>query len=412
MTWAVRKDCRLCGCLDLDTVLELEPTPPANEFVKASDPVQEEIPLYLARCRDCGHVQLPVVVDPERLFRNYVYVSGTSPSFVEHFRSYAGECIDKFSMERGDLVVEVGSNDGTMLRFFKEAGMTVLGIDPAKAIAARATQDGIDTWPEFFSRLTIGKIDAVYKQRASLVVANNVFAHADDLKEIALAVKEVLNPDRGRFVFEVQYLISLVEDTLFDMVYHEHLSYHALAPLARFFKTLGMSLVDARRVDTHGGSIRCTVVPLPEKPRVDRLSALLIREAAALVLPTDPWGDMRRRISAAKDALRRFLDEETRSEREVCGYGAPAKLTTLCHQFGVNSGDVHLIFDDSPWKQNMLAPGTRIPVIAPVASYSDKEDHGAIVIFAWNFAKPIYRKLRGAGFAGRIFVPLPEFKEL
>lgn len=401
--WHVRSDCRLCGAKDLETVLELEPTPPANEFVKAEDPPQELIPLYLARCRDCGHIQLPVVVDPERLFRNYVYVSGTSPSFVQHFKNYAFDCIEAGKLQRDDLVVDVGSNDGTLLRFFMDAGMKVQGIDPAKAIAARATQAGVDTWPEFFTRETAQKVMWLHGKRTTLVVANNVFAHADDLRGIALAVKDLLDPDRGRFVFEVQYVVNLVENTLFDMVYHEHLSYHSLRPLMFFFHGLDMTLVDAELVDTHGGSIRCTVVPASGQPRSERLNDLLNAESDFFEDPTI-WERMRKRMDFAEEELSRYLEGHAETGEVVAGYGAPAKLTTLCCQFGIDRELIEYIVDDSPWKQGLLAPGTRIPIVEPGRPWPD-----AFVIFAWNFAEPIKKKLRDAGFRGDIVVPLPSF---
>lgn len=409
--WRIRKDCRLCGAGKLETVLELEPTPPANEFVKEEDPPQELIPLYLARCPSCGHVQLPVVVDPERLFRNYVYVSGTSPSFVEHFRKYAADCVGTYDVRASDLVVDVGSNDGTLLKEFKALGMSVVGVDPAAAIAQQAIVDGVPTYVEFFDRKLAQTIQWNTGRRAALVTANNVFAHADDLKSIALGARDLLEYGRGRFVFEVQYLVDLVEKNLFDMVYHEHLSYHSLGPLVPFFDSVGMTLVDAQHVDTHGGSIRCAASPNRGDHQTDRLRALLRAEADRLALAVDPFGKMKRRIDDAGERLRGFLSGAKLEGRVVVGYGAPAKLTTLSHQFGVARSDVAYIVDDSPWKQGLLAPGTRIPVLAPQAMFNSVDPADAVVVFAWNFAEQIERKLRAGGFRGSIVVPLPAFRE-
>jgi SAM-dependent methyltransferase len=403
----IRKDCRLCGGTDLPAVLELAPTPPANEFLPADfDGEQEKFPLYLVQCQACGHVQLPVVIDPERLFRNYVYVSGTSPSFVAHFERYAEAMIREHGLSPGDLVVDIGSNDGTLLRFFQQAGMRVVGIDPAKKIAEQATAAGIETLPTFFDRKTAR---AIHEQHgpAALVVANNVFAHADDLREIALGVRDLLDPMRGRFVFEVQYLVDLVERTLFDMVYHEHLSYHHLAPLVPFFDSLSMTLVDAEHVDTHGGSIRCTVAPRKNRPQSDRLTGMLKVEQAALA--GEPFKRLRERIDEAGKRVIDFIWGERLADRLIDGYGAPAKLTTLCHQFGVTGGHICVVHDDSPWKQGLLTPGMRIPVVAPDFA-NDKPD--SVMIFAWNFADSIAKKLRASGYTGRIVTPLPEFKEL
>lgn len=403
----IRTTCRLCDHGQLDKVLELAPTPPANEFAHpASDGVQEVFPLYLARCAACGHVQLPVVVDPERLFRNYLYVSGTAPSFVEHFARYAEDCAERFDLKAGALVVEIGSNDGTMLRQFRRLGLAVHGVDPAEAIALRANEAGIPTTCAFFTR---GVAEEIRHQRgrASLVVANNVFAHADDLHEIVLGVRELLEPRNGRFVFEVQYLGDLVDKTLFDMIYHEHLSYHSLGPLIMFFYRLGMSVLDVERVSTHGGSIRVTVGPW-RGMQLSRAARDLEQEEV-LTLGAGSFLDLRKRIDDAGAALRAFLNEERTQRREVAGYGAPAKMTTLCHQFGITREDIAYVVDDSPWKQGLLSPGTFIPVVAP---FSRQHAPESFVIFAWNFAEAIAKKLRASGFRGKIVTPLPTFKEL
>src|SRR3989338_7586811 len=251
-----RSDCRLCGSRNLKQLFSLGATPLANDFVGAADlgKPQERFPLDVHLCGDCGHVQLLDIVDPELLFRNYVYVSATSPVFVEHFRRYAEAMLKYTGMPKGSLVVEIGSNDGTLLRFFKDAGMQVLGIDPARRIAEEATKSGIETLPEFFDLALTRQLRSQGKG-AALVTANNVFAHADDLHAIVEGVAHLLAPD-GLFVFEVSYLLDVFEKTLFDMIYHEHLSYHTVKPLAGLFARHGMELIDAVRVDSHGGSLR------------------------------------------------------------------------------------------------------------------------------------------------------------
>ena len=198
-----RGDCRLCGSRRLTLVLALTPTPPANAFVAESalDREQPAFPLDVFFCEDCTHLQLCDVVDPEILFRDYVYVSGTSPSFVEHFRAYAAECVERFGLGQGDLAVDIGSNDGTLLGFFKGGGLNVLGIDPAERIAAEASANGIETWPEFFTAEVAARIRDDHGP-AKIITANNVFAHADDLDGIAKAVAALLADD-GVFVFEV-----------------------------------------------------------------------------------------------------------------------------------------------------------------------------------------------------------------
>jgi SAM-dependent methyltransferase len=401
----VRPDCRLCLSTSLTKVLHLEPTPPANEFCKTAEEAKalDTFPLYLVRCENCGHVQLPVVVDPERLFRNYVYVSGTSPSFVEHFKEYAESVV--VGLPDDALVVDIGSNDGTLLRQLKAArpDLHVLGVDPAEEIAKKASNDGIMTVIGFFNRDVAAGIRAM-AGNADLITANNVFAHADNLEEIARGALDLLTED-GRFVFEVQYLNEMVHRTLFDMVYHEHLSYHSVRPLVKFFASIGASLVDVERVATHGGSIRCTV-RRGEHSMTARGDAFVKAEADIL---TFQWQELEHRIAQAGEALRAALSDAASKGVIVAGFGAPAKMTTLTHRFGIDARDVAYVIDDSPWKQGLYAPGTGIPVVGIEALH--ERPPGMIVIFAWNFAHSIAAKLRAGGFTGRIVTPLPILKE-
>jgi SAM-dependent methyltransferase len=405
MSSRVREDCRLCGGHKLERVLELPATPLANEFPRDPTDTQETFPLWLAACQACGHVQLPVVVDPKRLFAEYVYVSGTSPVFVEHFRRYASDMIRDRDLKPGDLVVEIGSNDGTLLRFFKEAGMRVLGVDPAREIATRATESGIDTWCQFFDEDSAEWIRHDLGP-AKLVLANNVFAHADNLASIARGVRKLLAPD-GAFVFEVSYLPDVIAGTLFDTIYHEHLSYHSVGPLIGFFRRHGMSLVSARRVNTHGGSLRAVAVPTMDAV-LDLGTASLIAEERAIGLGRDTrkvFDDVSLMIEQRRDELLRVLRQVSLKGGRIAAYGAPAKATTLLHTFGA-AEYVDFVIDDSPHKQGRWMPGGRIPVYTSEAL----ELHAphCVVVLAWNFAESILEKLseyRGAG--GRCVVPLP-----
>ncbi len=231
MSGAVRRrtTCRLCGSANVALAFSLAPTPPANAFVPGDQTAaqQERFPLDVFFCRDCTHVQLLDVVDPRLLFEHYVYVSGTSPSFVRHFEEYSDYVAGLAGLPNGALVVDIGSNDGTLLRAFRERhGARVLGIDPARNLAEAATKAGIETLPEFFSASLAGKL-AAERGKAAVITANNVFAHVDDLGGVVDGVRSLLAPD-GVFVFEVSYLLDVVGDILFDTIYHEHLAYHAV----------------------------------------------------------------------------------------------------------------------------------------------------------------------------------------
>jgi SAM-dependent methyltransferase len=424
--YRVRDHCRLCGG-GISKVLDLGSTPAANEFVTRefvdSGVEQDTFPLYLSACRKCGHVQLPVVVDPGRLFSNYVYVSGTSPVFVDHFRRYAESMISLLGLVPGDLVVDVGSNDGTLLSFFKAAGMRVLGIDPAVAIAADATARGIETLPEFLTEEVASRVLASHGP-AKLVTANNVFAHADNLHEVAGACQDMLAPD-GVFSFEVSYFPSVVGGNLFDTIYHEHTSYHHLAPLVGFLQTEGLSVFDAELIPTHGGSVRVLSDRWNSHRRhlSSRASDILLAEArdgyTASVLTgltssndyplTNPTEKLAVNIQSLFFGLKRLLVEVRAAGKTVAGFGAPAKVTTLMHRFQLGKEDIDFIVDDSPLKQGLYTPGKYVPVLPSSALYERRPDY--VIVLAWNFAEPIMRShKRFSDEGGKFIVPIPNLK--
>lgn len=407
-----RSDCRLCGSSSLQMVFSLGSTPPANEFVtcEARGKAQDVFPLDVFFCSGCAHVQLLDIVDPARLFRDYVYVSSTSPVFVEHFRRYAEAMIDLAGLRPGSVVIEIGSNDGVLLRFFKAAGMKVLGIDPAVRIAEEATKTGIETMPEFFDRALVDRLerDGI---RASLIAANNVFAHADDLHTIVDGVERLLEPD-GVFVFEVSYLVDVVEKTLFDTIYHEHVSYHSVKPLVGLFERHGMELVDALRVDSHGGSLRGIAQKrggkLPPTPRVRELISL--EQARGLHGP-EAFAEFFATIQERKRELTQLLTRLKREGGRIAGFGAPAKATTLMYHFGLGADVLDYIIDDSPLKQGLFTPGLHVPVVPSSHLYdaATRPDH--VLLLAWNFADPIMKKhtaFRESG--GTFIVPLPRLE--
>jgi SAM-dependent methyltransferase len=388
-------------------VLSLTPTPPANAFISAADldKNEERFPLDVFFCQDCAHVQLLDVVDPSVLFKNYVYVSGTSPVFVKHFEDYAAKMIRKFKLGKDAFVVEIGSNDGTLLRFFKDAGLKVLGIDPAEAIAREATQKGIETIPAFFTSKLAEIIQARHGP-ADLIVANNVFAHADDLHDIVNGIRTLLKP-HGVYVFEVSYLVDVYEKTLFDTIYHEHVCYHSVKPLRSFFKANGMELIAAQRVDTHGGSLHAMAQLAGGPHRVEPSVAESIQREASLGL--DKAATLKgfsAKINKLRDDLNALLKKLKGEGKRIAAFGAPAKATTLMLHFGIGPEFVDFIVDDSPLKQGLYSPAFHIPVVPSTEIYNRKPDY--LVILAWNFAEPIIAKhaqFRQDG--GHFIVPVP-----
>ncbi len=406
-----RETCRLCGSAELTQVLALAPTPPANAFIAEAelDRPQETFPLDVFFCEDCGHVQLLDVVDPELLFGNYVYVSGTSPVFVKHFQDYADAvCGAYVPAPDGKLALDIGSNDGTLLKQFQAKGMTVLGVDPALDIAARATEDGVETLATFFTTVLAKEIRAA-RGPAKVITANNVFAHADDLAGITEGIRTLLAPD-GVFVFEVSYLVDVFENTLFDTIYHEHLAYHSVKPLQRFFAAHGMQMIAAERVSSHGGSLR-GVAQLAGGPHAPdgSVQALIETEASLGLDRAETLQRFGAKIDSVRDELTAMLEKLKREGKHIAAFGAPAKATTLMYHFGIGPDVIDFIVDDSPLKQGLYSPGMHIPVLPSQAIYS--KTPAAVVILAWNFAEPIMQNhARYLDEGGRFIVPLPKIE--
>ena len=403
-----RTTCRLCAGPDLANVFSLAPTPLANAFVRreALERKQQLYPLDVFFCSACGHLQLLDVIDPVVLYEHYVYVSGTSPVFVRHFKDYADYVIARFETPADGLVVDIASNDGTLLRFFKERGRRILGIDPAKEIAAEARASGIPTVVDFFSPSLADQIRAEHGP-ANVVSANNIIAHVDDLASFMEGVRRLLAPD-GVFVFEVSYLADVVENTLFDTIYHEHLDYHSVKPLAGFFARCGLEMIEAIRVDTHGGSLRGVVQhkggPRPVGPSV---AEAIAREKAIGLDRAETFRGFAAHIESLKAELVGLLRGLKSQGKRIAGFGAPAKTTTLMYHFGIEPGMIDFIVDDSPLKQGHFTPGMHIPVVPATQLLEHKPDY--VLILAWNFAAPIMAKqvaFRQGG--GQFIVPLPK----
>lgn len=391
-------------------MFSLTPTPPANAFVAGDqlDQVQPVYPLDLFFCEGCSHLQLLDVVDPAELFRNYVYVSGTSASFVKHFENYAQFSVDRFALSESNLVVDIGSNDGTLLKKFEQKGVNVLGIDPAHAIAEAATKDGIETWPEFFDQKVADRIRKE-KGPASLITANNVFAHADDLSGITDSIRSLLTPE-GVFMFEVSYLGDVFEKTLFDTIYHEHVAYHSVIPLVNFFSAKGMDFFAAKRIDSHGGSLRGMVQLSGGPHKVDGSITELVDYEKQLKLDKPiTWTGYAQKIDALRDELVDLVTGLKNSGKKIAGFGAPAKATTLMYHFDIGPDIIDFIADDSPLKQGLYSPGLHIPVLAGDAIYETQPDY--LVLLAWNFAPQImanHQEYLDGG--GHFIVPLPNVR--
>jgi hypothetical protein len=387
----LRADCRLCGSRDLEVVVPLTKTPIGDAYVTREHlgEAQERYPVDLWFCRACHHVQLCDVVRPELLFRaDYAFQSGGSPGIVKHFEEYTGSVLAKEKPANGSLAVDIGSNDGTFLRFFKEAGLKVLGVDPAADLVSLASSRGIETWQGFFDRSLAKKI---VKERgaARIVSANNVFAHADDLGGMADAVSELLAPE-GAFVFEVSYLVDVVDHMLLGSVFHEHLCYHSVRPLRTFLARHGLELVDVERNPQQGGSI----VGTAQKKGGPRRVSAAVEELSKMELArgfdkAETFRAFSKRIEARKAEVVSLLDRIKSEKKTLAGFGAARGATTFVCHFGLGER-LSFIADDSPAKQGLYSPGDHVPVLPSSALYEKKPDY--CFILAWVHAKHIIEK--------------------
>ena len=406
MTVFRRNTCRLCGGADLELVLHLTPTPLCDAYVMAErlEEVQEIYPLDLYLCRGCGYVHLPYVVDPEIIYRNYIYVTTSSMGLSDHFQSYSDSVLGCLRPPGKSLVVDVGSNDGTLLQCFKKKGMRVLGVEPAKEIAQRATDSGVDTLPDFF---TPGLADQIKSDQgpAAVITVNNLFANVDNLDEMMEGICRLLSPN-GVLVIESSYLGDMLRNMVFDFIYHEHLSYFSIKPLAIFFRRFHMELIDIERVPTKGGSLRYYVQldggPKSISPSVAKMAAY---ENGLSLDRIETYKEFSTKINGIKAQLLNKLHGIQGQGKTIAGYGGSATTTTLVYHFGLGPL-MDYIVDDNMAKQNTYSPGYHIPVLSPQVMYEKRPDY--VIVLAWRYFEPIRRKHQTyLDKGGHFIVPLP-----
>jgi SAM-dependent methyltransferase len=404
----LRESCRMCNSNSLVKAMSLTPTPPGNDFLAKSDLGREEqtYPLDLYFCEECHHMQLGHVVNPKILYqKNYSYVSSTSAHFVNHLKHYAKNMFARFDLKPGDLAVDIGSNDGTCLSFFKDKGMKVVGVDPATEIAEKATENGIDTIADFFGYGLAVELQKKYG-KAKYITSHNACAHIDNLFDVVKGVEHWLDED-GVFVLEVGYFVDVYSNTWFDTVYHEHVDYHTVAPFEKLFNRVGMELISVERILPQGGSIRVMVQKkggfIKRDDTVDELIAL---EAKLGLDKVETLHKFNHKISQVRDKLHNLIYSLKADGKSIAGFGAPTKATTLMAHFGLDATVLDFIVDDNPLKQGLFTPITHIPVLSPNALYKRKPDY--VLILAWNFAEPIMQiHKKYSEQVGQFILPMP-----
>ncbi len=379
--------CRVCGG-GLNHYLSLGLSPLANNLNTKKNVLNDLYPLDLNFCKKCSNSQLSIVVPPEKMFTNYLYMSSTSEKFRKHFYEIANELKHDFNLNQKTLVIDIGSNDGIFLNPLKNLGINAIGIEPARNLAKIANLKGFNTIPEYFDEKTVKKIEKNYG-KAKLITAFNVFAHNDDLKGILKNVQNLLNQD-GEFIFEIQYLLKTIKDLTFDNIYHEHVNYWCLLSILNFFEDSELKVYKVREVDTHGGSLRVYTSKNKNKKVDKSVKKYVELEKKNKLDKIETYKKFAKKVEQVKSQSLQTINDIVEDGKIIVGYGAPAKATTLLNYFGINEKHFKHVIDDSKVKHNKYIPGVNIKIISKNSRIIKHIDY--VFVLAWNFFDEIVEK--------------------
>jgi SAM-dependent methyltransferase len=411
--------CRSCGKTKLSVILSLGQTPLANALLKADqlNYIEPTYPLNLVFCGSCGLVQITDTVPPERLFREYLYLSSFSDTMLKHSKGLVKRMIGEQGLTGESQVIEIGSNDGYLLQYYKQAKVKVLGIEPAKNIARIAQETRcIRTLDEFFSE-SLAKRLREEGQQADVIHAHNVLAHVADLNGMVKGIGSLLR-DEGVAVIEVPYVKDLIERTEFDTIYHEHLCYFSFTALDRLFRRHHLAIQEVEHLSIHGGSLRLFVKKEREQeetterrkasPSVQRF---LDEEALQGLDRVEFYHSFAEKVERLRSGLLDLLKELKKKKKRIVAYGASAKGSTLLNYFGIGREILDYVVDRSTLKQGLFTPGTHLPIYAPVKLAEDRPEY--VLLLTWNFAAEIMTQQAGyRQDGGKFIIPLPELKVL
>ena len=375
-------DCRSCGNLKLKRVVSLGYQPLANNLLKKKDEKCELYPLEVNYCDQCHNCQLSIVVNPKKMFSNYLYTSSTTKTSRNHFLKAANKYIKDFKLTvKKSYIIDIGSNDGIALKPFKDLKFKkILGIEPAKNLAKLANKNKIKTFNGFLERKNLNKI----KKNADLILASNVFAHSDKLKEMAECMLKLLSKN-GTIVIEVQYLLNTLRDLTFDNIYHEHYNYWSLTSLINFFNQFNAKIFRAEKIDTHGGSLRI-YIKKDKKIKIENNVKKLINEEEIFgIKDFKTYQEFGEKVYQKKKNIIKNIDKLKNKSKIIIGYGAPAKATTALNFFGI-SKEIDFIVEDNKLKHNKFIPGVKIAI---KSKSSIKSKNNTLLILAWNFFNEI-----------------------
>jgi hypothetical protein len=406
--------CRYCRAPLSRTFADLGVSPVANAFLSSAqlNKMEPFYPLHAYVCEVCLLVQLEDFETPQNIFNaQYAYFSSYSDSWLDHARRYTDRITARLGLDGNSFVVEIASNDGYLLQYFLQKGISVLGVEPSANVADVARSKGIDTEVEFFTT-NFAKNFVSKRRKADLVIGNNVLAHVPALNDFVGGLKIILS-DRGVITMEFPHLLSLIREKQFDTIYHEHFSYFSFLAATRIFATHGLRIFDVDRLSTHGGSLRIYATHEESKHWEEQpsVATLLAEERLARIDDLSSYSEFSDQINRTKLDLLRFLIDLKQQGKKIAGYGAPAKGNTLLNFCGIRSDFLDFTVDRSPQKQGMFLPGTHIPISAPERIFESKPDY--VLILPWNLQDEIVKQMSGiAAWGGRFVVPIPEVRVL
>jgi len=394
-------NCRSCNGQNLKRVISLGYQPLANNLLRSKNSECDLYPLEMNYCQDCYNCQLSVVVDPKKMFTNYLYTTSTSTPMIRHFQDAAYKYVEEFKLKsKKSYIIDVGSNDGIALKPFKELGFkNILGIEPAKNLAREANKKKIKTFNGFLDNKNLKRI----KKNADLILASNVFAHSDELKVMADCMLKLLKKG-GTIIIEVQYLLNTLKDLTFDNIYHEHYNYWSLTSLINFFKNCEGKIFRAERISTHGGSLRIYVKKGKKIKIENNVKNLLKEEEKFGIKNYNTYLEFAKKVYKIRDNVIKNISKLKSDNKSIVGYGSPAKATTALNFFGI-SNEIECIVEDNKLKQGKFLPGMKIPI---KSKKKIKEKADCALVLAWNFFEEI--KKRNNNFAHK-FISIKDLEK-
>lgn len=403
--------CRLCSDKLSETFADLGMSPLSNSYIKPEKLQTKEVfyPLHAYVCGNCFLVQLEEFESPDHIFSDYAYFSSNSESWLRHAESYCVQMIEKYGINAKSQVVEIASNDGYLLQYFKARGIPVLGVEPAANVAEVAIKRGIPSKTVFFGTNTAKQL---LKEgfAADLLLGNNVFAHVPNLRDFVGGLKVLLKPG-GMITLEFPHLLNLIRLNQFDTIYHEHFSYLSLLAVERAFEMHGLSAFHVETLATHGGSLRVFAKHADDRQKPVTAGLLAVRDAEreAGLGELRSYRDFSKRIQGVKWDLLEFLIGARRAGKKVVGYGAPAKGNTLLNYCGIRTDFLDYTVDLSPHKQGLYLPGTHIPILRPDDIKASRPDY--VLILPWNLREEIVAQMGGIrDWGGKFVVPIPRLE--